>query len=44
MYDKDYDNNPYREERLPAQPEPLGRLLQAAIALLFALAAIYLAS
>jgi hypothetical protein len=40
----DYGKNPYRDHPVPAQPEALGRLTQAAIALLFALMAIYLAS
>ena len=40
----DYGRNPYRDEPAPHEPPPAGPLKQAAIALLFALAAIYLAS
>jgi hypothetical protein len=40
----DSDNNPYKDRTVPAQPQPLGKLVQPAIALLLALAAIYLAS
>lgn len=40
----DYESNPYRDEPAPPPTESLGRVPQALIALLIALAAIYLAS
>jgi hypothetical protein len=40
----DYGRNPYQDIAAPAKPPAIGRLTQAVIALLFALAAIYLAS
>lgn len=40
----DRGKNPYPGETVPTQPEPIGKVVQAAIAVLFALAAAYLAS
>jgi hypothetical protein len=40
----DYDRNPYRDDPVAPQPHAVSRLTQAAIALLFAIMAIYLAS
>jgi len=40
----DYDRNPYLDDPVAPQPHAVGRLTQAAIALLFAIMAIYLGS
>jgi hypothetical protein len=40
----DYQRNPYLETTVTPQPDAASRLTQAAIALLFAIMAIYLAS
>ena len=40
----DYQRNPYLENPVPPQPDAVGRLTQAAIALLLAIMAIYLAA
>jgi hypothetical protein len=40
----DYDKNPYKDDPLPARPKAIGRLTEAAIALLLAFLAVYLAS
>ena len=40
----EYGRNPYRDEPVTAPPESLGRVPQALIAIVIALAAIYLAS
>ena len=41
-HEPEYGPNPYHDQPLPAEAPHIGRLTQAAIALFFALAAIYL--